>query len=64
MTDGPATGQVTLGAVTGRGEVTRGDVAAVLAALIDEPRTAGLTLELIGGNVPVIEAVASVAARA
>jgi uncharacterized protein YbjT (DUF2867 family) len=48
----------------GRGEVTRDDVAAVLAALIDEPRTAGLTLELIGGNVPVTEAVASVARRA
>ena len=64
LTDGTATGRVTLADVTGRGEVTRDDVAAVLVALIDEPRTARLTLELIGGNVPVIEAVASVAARA
>jgi uncharacterized protein YbjT (DUF2867 family) len=64
LTDAPATGQVTLAPVTGRGEVTRDDVAAVLVALIDEPRTAGLTLELIGGKVPVTVAVASVAARA
>jgi uncharacterized protein YbjT (DUF2867 family) len=60
LTNAPAAGQVTLAPVTGRGEVTRDDVAAVLAALTDEPRTAGLTLELIGGNVPVAEAVARV----
>ena len=52
---------MTLADATGRGQVTRDDVAAVLAALIDEPRTAGLTLELIAGNVSVIEAVTSVA---
>jgi hypothetical protein len=37
-------------------------VAAVLVALLDEPRTAGLTLELIGGRAPVQEAIAALLA--
>ncbi|GGQ66070.1 NAD(P)H-binding protein [Kitasatospora griseola] len=61
LTDRPGTGRVTLAAATGRGEVSRDDVAAVLAALLDEPRTAGLTLELVGGNSPVDEAVSALA---
>lgn len=60
LTDGPGTGLVRLGASTGRAEVTRDDVAAALAALLDEPRTAGRTLELINGDTPVTEAVARV----
>jgi uncharacterized protein YbjT (DUF2867 family) len=40
--------------------VTRDDVAAVLVALLDEPRTAGLVLELVGGDWPVDAAVADV----
>jgi hypothetical protein len=32
-------------------------VAAVLVALLDEPGTAGLVLELVAGDVPVDEAV-------
>ncbi|KNB50076.1 NAD(P)H-binding protein [Streptomyces caatingaensis] len=62
LTDEPGTGLVALGEATGRGEVTRDDVAAVLLALLDEPRTAGRTLELIGGDVPVDAAVRAVAA--
>ncbi|MCF6523550.1 SDR family oxidoreductase [Streptomyces sp. JJ36] len=61
LTDGPATGRVTLAERTGRDEVTRADVAAVLVALLDEPRTAGRTLELIGGDTPVAAAVAAAA---
>ncbi|GGX79595.1 NAD(P)H-binding protein [Streptomyces hiroshimensis] len=61
LTDDAGTGLVTLGDSTGRGEVTRDDVAAVLAALLDEPGTAGRTLELIGGDTPVTEAVKAVA---
>ncbi|MFC5721890.1 NAD(P)H-binding protein [Streptomyces gamaensis] len=57
LTDGPGTGLVALAASTGRGEVTRDDVAAVLLALLDEPATAGRTLELTGGETPVDEAV-------
>jgi uncharacterized protein YbjT (DUF2867 family) len=41
--------------------VPRDDVAAVIAALLDEPRTAGHTLELISGDVQVDDAVANVA---
>ncbi|MFI0821366.1 SDR family oxidoreductase [Streptomyces sp. NPDC021098] len=61
LTDDPGTGLVHLAEHTGRAEVTRDDVAAVLAALLDEPRTAGRTLELLGGQVPVAEAVRAVA---
>ncbi|OEV03523.1 NAD(P)H-binding protein [Streptomyces oceani] len=58
LTDDAGTGRVQLAERTGRGEVTRDDVAAVLAGLLDEPRTAGRTLELIGGDTPVSDAVA------
>jgi hypothetical protein len=37
--------------------VPRDDVAAVLAALLEEPRTAGTVLELVSGAVPVAAAV-------
>jgi nucleoside-diphosphate-sugar epimerase len=60
LTDDPGTGLVRLAERTGRAEVTRDDVAAVLGALLGEPRTAGLTLELIGGTTPVADAVAAV----
>ena len=62
LTDGPGTGRVRLASETGRDEVPRDDVAATLLALLDEPRTAGLTLELVGGGTPVPEAVAAVKA--
>lgn len=48
---------------TGRSEVTRDDVAAATVALLDEPATIGRTLELIGGEVPVEDAVRAVAGR-
>ncbi|MEV6522493.1 NAD(P)H-binding protein [Longispora sp. NPDC051575] len=58
LTDGPGTGLVTLAERTGRGDVTRDDVAAVLLALLDAPGTVGRTLELVGGDTPVPRAVA------
>ncbi|MFD7665553.1 NAD(P)H-binding protein [Streptomyces sp. NPDC059788] len=61
LTDDPGTGLVRLAESTGRSEITRDDVAAVLAALLDEPRTIGRTLELIGGDTPVEDAVRAVA---
>ncbi|MBH5335447.1 NAD(P)H-binding protein [Streptomyces pactum] len=61
LTDDPGTGLVTLAEHTGRGAVTRDDVAATLVALLDEPRTAGRTLELIGGDDPVTDAVRAIA---
>ena len=61
LTDAPGTGRVTLADSTGRGEVTRDDVAAVLAALLAEPGTVGRTLDLIGGDTPVDQAVKAAA---
>ncbi|MFE2991140.1 NAD(P)H-binding protein [Streptomyces sp. NPDC059262] len=61
LTNDAGTGLVRLEASTGRGTVPRDDVAAVLAELVETPATAGLTLELISGSVPVAVAVRSVA---
>jgi uncharacterized protein YbjT (DUF2867 family) len=59
LTDDAGTGHVRLGPEIPRGQVPRDDVAAVLMALLDEPRTAGLTLELSEGQVPVAAAIAA-----
>ncbi|MFI9584970.1 SDR family oxidoreductase [Streptomyces sp. NPDC052236] len=61
LTNDAGTGLVQLKASTGRGTVPRDDVAAVLAELVETPATAGLTLELISGSVPVTVAVKDVA---
>ena len=63
LTDDPATGRVALGPDVPRGPVTRADVAAVLAAVLDRPDTVGQQWNLVGGDVPVDEAV-DAAARA
>jgi uncharacterized protein YbjT (DUF2867 family) len=57
LTDDPATGTVRLAPQVPPGQVPRDDVAAVLVALLDEPGTAGRTLELVGGDVPIPGAV-------
>jgi uncharacterized protein YbjT (DUF2867 family) len=57
LTNDPGTGRVNLGTQVPRGEVSRDDVAAVLAAVLHEPATAGKTVDLVGGDVPVEEAV-------
>lgn len=57
LIDDAGTGLVSLAGHTGRGAVPRDDVAAVLLALLDEPGTAGRTLELISGTTPVHQAV-------
>ncbi|WP_336049315.1 NAD(P)H-binding protein [Streptomyces sp. CA2R101] len=62
LTNDPGPGRVTLADATGRGPVPRDDVAATLMALLDEPGTIGKTLELIAGDVPVVDAVRAVAA--
>jgi uncharacterized protein YbjT (DUF2867 family) len=63
LTNDPGTGLVTLAASTGRGDVTRDDVAAVLVALLSEPGTIGRTLELIGGDTPIADAINAFAER-
>jgi uncharacterized protein YbjT (DUF2867 family) len=59
LTDDPGTGLVRLAPQVPPGRVTRADVAAVLAALVTEPRTAGQVLELVQGDQPVDLAVAA-----
>ena len=58
LTDDDATGKVALGPDVPRGEVTRTDVAAVVAAVLDDERTHGRQWNLVGGDVPIAEAVA------
>jgi uncharacterized protein YbjT (DUF2867 family) len=58
LTDAPATGTIRLDPPpVPRGTVPRADVAAVIAALLDNPRTRHRTLELTGGDIPVAAAV-------
>jgi uncharacterized protein YbjT (DUF2867 family) len=59
LTNDPGIGRVTIADETGRGDVPREDVAAVLVAVLDTPSTAGLTFEVISGDTPIKDAVAS-----
>ncbi|MEV4330385.1 SDR family oxidoreductase [Streptomyces sp. NPDC049597] len=61
LTNDAGKGLVRLEATTGRGSVPRDDVAAVLAEMVETPATAGLTLELVSGSVPVTVAVKDIA---
>jgi uncharacterized protein YbjT (DUF2867 family) len=61
LTDAPATGRIRLAAPpVSAGAISRADVAAVIAALLDEPGARHQTLELIGGDTPVAAAVRSI----
>jgi uncharacterized protein YbjT (DUF2867 family) len=60
LTNDAGTGRVRLGESVPRGQVTRDDVAAVLVAVLDSPNTIGRTVDLIGGDTPVAEAVAAI----
>ncbi len=62
LTDDPATGQVALGLDVERGEVTRADVADVVAAILDDVTTIGQQCNLVNGSVPVADAVRSLSA--
>jgi uncharacterized protein YbjT (DUF2867 family) len=63
LTDDPATGLVSLGPEVGRGDVTRADVAAVLAAVLDEPGTVRKQWNLVNGPTPVPEAISAALAQ-
>ena len=56
LTDDPGSGRVRLSATPLRGEVPRDDVAAVLDAVLHEPRAAGLVLYVNSGDEPVEQA--------
>jgi nucleoside-diphosphate-sugar epimerase len=59
LTDESGTGLVTIAHETGHGNIPREDVAAVLLAVLDTPSTAGQTFEVISGDTPIKDAVAS-----
>jgi uncharacterized protein YbjT (DUF2867 family) len=59
LDDEPATGRVRLTADPARGKVSREDVAAALDAILHEPRSAGRTLYVVGGEDPIAEALAA-----
>ena len=63
LTDAAGTGLVEIAEHVERGEISRDDVAAVLAAVLATPGTAGLTFEVTAGDVPVEEAVSAMARR-
>jgi uncharacterized protein YbjT (DUF2867 family) len=56
LTNDPATGRVTIADDTGRGDIPRADVAAVLLAVLDTPGTAGRMFEVISGDTPITDA--------
>ena len=56
LTDGPGTGRVRVGKALDRGDITRADTAAVLAACLDAPGTIGRTFDVLGGDTPVEDA--------
>lgn len=56
LTDDPATGRVALGPDVARGDVTRADVAAVLAAVIERDDTVGHQWNVVGGDTAIADA--------
>jgi uncharacterized protein YbjT (DUF2867 family) len=58
LTDDPGTGRALVQTDPIRESVTRDDVAAVLAAVLHEPRSAGAVLYVVAGEKPIDEALA------
>jgi uncharacterized protein YbjT (DUF2867 family) len=56
LTNEPGTRRVAVGERLERADVTRDDVAAVLVAALDEPRTVGRTFVLVNGDLPIAQA--------
>jgi uncharacterized protein YbjT (DUF2867 family) len=59
LTDDPPSGRVSIAERLERGEIARADVAAVLAAVLLTPNAIGREFDLIAGETPVAEALAS-----
>ena len=57
LTDDPPTGLVQVGDHLDRGVISRADVAAVLAAVLEANNTIGKSFDLVSGEVPVVRAV-------
>ena len=61
LTDDPATGLVRIGADIPSGAISRTDVAAVIAATLDDDRSIGAQFELTEGDTSIPDAIASLA---
>ncbi len=59
LTDEPATGAIEVGVDTEHGDVPRGDVARVAAAVLADPATIGRTIAFNRGGTPIADAVAA-----
>jgi uncharacterized protein YbjT (DUF2867 family) len=59
LTDDPGSGRVTVGTGLAYADIPRDDVAAVLLAVLVTPASIGKTFELVSGDTPVEDAVAS-----
>ena len=59
LIDDQGTGKVSIGEGLSRSEITRDDVAAVLAAILDTPGTIGKTFDLTAGETPIDEALSA-----
>ncbi|WP_084106251.1 SDR family oxidoreductase [Demequina sp. NBRC 110056] len=53
LTDEPAAGKVRVAPEVDRGQISRADVAHVIADVLDRPATAGHQWELVGGDTPI-----------
>jgi uncharacterized protein YbjT (DUF2867 family) len=56
LTNDAGTSKVTAGERVGRADITRDDVAAVIVAALDEPRTIGKTFVVVPGDTPIPQA--------
>ncbi|MTD59402.1 NAD(P)H-binding protein [Amycolatopsis pithecellobii] len=60
LTDEDPTGEVHLADSVDFGAISREDVASVIVAILEEGRTFRRTLEVVGGNTPIAEAIARI----
>ncbi|MCW2866710.1 MAG: NAD-dependent dehydratase [Marmoricola sp.] len=60
LTDDVPTGRVSVAEHSGYGSVTRGDVAHVLAEVLETDSTIGKTFDVVGGDTPIAEAVGKI----
>ncbi|MGN6259013.1 MAG: NAD(P)H-binding protein [Solirubrobacterales bacterium] len=58
LTDDPPTGHVQIGERLERAEISRADVAAVLAAVLEARNTIGKSFDVVAGELPVARAIA------
>ena len=63
LTDDAPTGRVTAAEQVERGDITRADVAAVVAAVLDDDSTIGVQFEVVGGEIAIADAIATLADR-